>query len=150
MKEEGEDRQRSPWGARILPLLPGDIKVETLGGGFYQLDFPPITDINGTVTTNHMVPFPHRILSMYIKHTDAVSLDESTDALTFSAKFGLRAGIQPFSMAAFSGSTDPDEAFLFKGDEAARNACFYEFKTTETVADNLVYLSMIVQALGEV
>lgn len=138
------------WGAQILPLLPGGIAVENLGGGFYQLDFPKITDFNGTVTTNHEIPFPHKIVALYVKHTDPAGVDESTDTLTFSAKFGLRANIQPFSMAAFSLSTSPDEHFTFTGNEAARNACLYEFQTTETVADNLVYISIILQALGEI
>jgi len=141
-------RIRSAWGARVLPLLPGNIKAENLGGGIYQLDFPKITDINGTVTTNFEIPFPHQIIALYTKHTDANGTDESTDTLTFSAKFGLRLEVQPFSMAAFSLSTSPDEAFLFPGSEAVRNACLYEFKTTETVADNLVYITMIVKALG--
>jgi len=143
-------RTRSAWGARVLPLLPGDIKAENLGGGFYQLDFPVIVDAAATVTTNHEIPFPHRIYALYIKHTDANGVDESTDTLTFSAKFGLRQEVQPFSMAAFSLSTNPDEAFLFPGSEAVRNACLYEFKTTETVPNNLVYISMIVEALGEI
>jgi len=143
-------RKGSAWGARILPLLPGDIVAENLGGGFYQLDFPFITDINGTVTSNFEVPFPHKIAALYIKHTDPNGDDESTDSLTFSAKFGLKAGIQPFSMASFNLSTNPDEHFTFQGNEAARNACLYTFETTETVADNLVYVSMIVQALGEI
>jgi hypothetical protein len=133
-----------------LPLLQGNIKAENLGGGFYQLDFPAITDTNGTVTTNHEIPFPHRIYALYIKHTDPNGADESTDTLTFSAKFGLRQEVQPFSMSAFSLSTKPDEAFLFPGSEAIRNACSYEFKTTETVDNNLVYISMIVQVLGEI
>jgi len=142
--------RRSAWGARILPLLPGGIKAENLGGGYYQLDFPVITDINGVVTTNHEIPFPHQIIALYIKHTDPNGADESTDALSFSAKFGLRLEVQPFSMSSFSLSTSPDESFLFPGSEAVRNACLLEFKTTEAVADNLVYITMIVRALGEI
>ncbi len=138
------------WGARILPLLPGGIVAENLGGGFYQLDFPTITQIVGAVTTNHEIPFPHRVVALYVKHTDAAGADESTDALDFSAKFGLRSGISPFSMASFSGSTSPDESFTFTGSEAARNACLYEFVTTDVDAGNFVLISMIVQSLGEI
>ena len=138
------------WGARILPLLPGGIVAENLGGGFYQLDFPSITQAAGLVTTNFEIPFPHKIAALYIKHTDAAGADESTDTLTFSAKFGLRSGIAPFSMSSFSLSTNPDEAFLFPGSEAVRNACLYEFVTTDVDAGNFVYISMIVQALGDI
>jgi len=138
----------SAWGGKVLPLLPGGIKTENLGGGFYQLDFPPITQIVGLVTSNFEIPFPHVIAALYIKHTDSAGADESTDALTFSAKFGLRAEVQPFSMSAFNLSTNPDELFTFTGDQAARNACLYEFLTTDVDAGNLVYISMIVKALG--
>lgn len=143
-------RTQSAWGARILPLLPGDIKAENLGSGFYQLDFPVMTQIVGTVTANHELPFPHRILALYIKHTDDAGADETTDALDFSAKFGLRREVQPFALSAFSGSTSADEAFLFPGSEAVKNACLYEFKTTDVDADNRVYISMIVQVLGDI
>lgn len=143
-------REKGAWGARILPLLPGDIKVENLGGGFYQLDFPPITQIIGLVTTNHEIPFPHKIAALYIKHTDAVGADESTDALDFTAKFALRPGIEPFSMAAFAASTNPDEGFSFTNDESVRNACRYEFETTDVDAGNLVFITMMVRALGEI
>jgi hypothetical protein len=140
----------SAWGGKVLPLLPGDIKTENLGGGFYQLDFPVITQVAGLVTTNHEVPFPHKIAALYVKHTDSAGVDESTDTLTFSAKFGLRPGVDAFSMAAFNLSTNPDEAFSFTGDEAVRNACRYEFKTTDVDAGNLVYVTMMVRALGEI
>lgn len=140
----------SAWGARVLPLLPGDIVAENLGGGFYQLEFPPILQTGGADVTVFEIPFPHRILALYIKHTDANKADESTDTLTFAAKFGLRQGIDFFSMASFSLSTNPDEAFLFSGDEAARNACTYEFTTTDAAANNFAVITMIVQALGEI
>ena len=140
----------SAWGGKVLPLLPGDIKTENLGGGFYQLDFPSIIQVAGLVTSNFEIPFPHKIAALYIKHTDSASVDESTDTLTFSAKFALRPGIEAFSMSSFSLSTNPDEAFTFTGDEAVRNACRYEFETTDVDAGNLVFISMIVRALGEI
>ena len=140
----------SAWGARILPLLPGNIVAENLGGGYYQLDFPPITQIAGLVTTDHILPFPHRIVSLHVKHTDSTGANESTDTLTFAAKFALRRGIDFTSMASFSLSTNPDESFLFAGDEAARNACAYEFETTDVDAGNLVYITMIVRVLGKI
>lgn len=147
-QERNRERTRSAWGAQVLPLLPGNIKVENLGGGYYQLNFPAIPQVVGAVTTTHYIPFPHRVLSMYIKHTDSASVDESTDTLTFAAKFGLRLEVDFFSMATFSLSTNPDEAFLFHGDEATRNACNYEFTTTDVDAGNLVYITVILQALG--
>ena len=140
----------SAWGAHILPLLPGNIRTENLGGGFYQLDFPSITQAAALTTTNHVIPFPHKIAALYIKHTDAAGVDESTDTLTFSAKFALRPGIEAFSMSSFSLSTNPDELFTFTGDEAVRNACRYEFETTDVDAGNLVFITMIVRALGEI
>jgi len=135
-----------------LPLLPGDIKAENLGGGFYQLDFPVIVDINGTVTTTREIPFPHQITALYVKHTDANGVDESTDTLTFAAKFALRPEIQPFAMAAFSLSTAPDNSFLFPGSEAVRNACLYQFETTAVAAGvgNLTFISMIIKTLGDI
>lgn len=136
------------WGARILPLLPGDIKVDNMGGGFYQVDFPRIAQTGANVVTDHMVPFPHRIVGLYIKQVDA-ALDDAVagDTLTFSAKFRLR-DIFNFAMAAFV-SDNPDEAFLFRSDEGVHNACSYEFNTNAT-AGHFVYITIFLQALGEI
>ncbi len=124
--------------------------TENLGGGFYQLDFPAITQVAGATETVFNIPFPHKVCAIHVKHTDAASADESTDALSFAAKFGLRREVDFFSMAAFNLSTNPDETFLFSQVEAVRNAAMYEFTTTDVGAGNLVYISMIVQALGEI
>lgn len=136
------------WGAKVLPLLPGDIIVANMGGGFYQLDFPRIAQTGANIVTNHVIPFPHRVVGLYIKQVDAALADAVVgDTLTFSAKFRLR-GVFNFAMAAFV-SDNPDESFLFTSDQGAHNACVYEFNT-DALNGHFVYITMFAQALGDI
>lgn len=138
----------SAWGAKVLPLLPGNIRVENLGSGFYQLDFPVIAQTGANVVTNHEIPFPFRLTGMYVKQVDAALADAvAGDTLTFSAKFRLRETFN-FAVAAFV-SDAPDEGFFFPSDEGARNACAWQFNT-DAKNGHFVYISMILQALGEI
>lgn len=134
----------SRWGAKILPLLPGGIKVINMGGGYYQLDFPAITQTGANVVTTHIIPFPHKLISMFVKHVDSNLADAAT-SLTFSAKFSLRDNLN-FALASFT-SVAPDELFAYNNVEGARNATTVQFNTN-TTNTHLVYISMIVQALG--
>lgn len=132
------------WGGKVLPILPDDIKVITLGGGFYQLDFPRILQTAAVVTSSYAVPFPHILAGLFVKHVDA-SLAGVATSLTFKAKFALRENLN-FALAAFT-SVSPDEAFLFRGNEGAKNATNYIFETN-TTNTHWVYISMVIQALG--
>jgi len=134
----------SEWGGKVLPLLPDNIKVVNLGGGFYQLDFEPILQTGANVVSYFAVPFPHKLHAMYVKHVDANLADAAT-SLVFSGKYDFRNNLT-FSLASFT-SVAPDELFTFQSNEGARNAATYEFNTNTT---NLhwVYISMIVEALG--
>lgn len=132
------------WGGKILPSLPDDIKVTTLGGGFYQLDFPRILQTGANVASSYPVPFPHIITGLFIKHVDANLADAAT-SLTFDVKFALRENLN-FALSSFV-SVAPDEAFLFRGNEGAKNATNYFFNTN-TTNGHYVYISMVIQALG--
>lgn len=142
------EKDRSAWGANILPLLPGAIKVTNMGGGFYQLDFPAIAQTGANVKSTFVIPFPHILQALYVKQVDANLVDAvGGDTQVFSAKFLLRLSFQ-FALAAFT-SDAADEVFLFEGSEGAHNATSYEFNTN---ADNghFVFITMMVQALGEI
>ena len=132
------------WGGKVLPILPDDIKVITLGGGFYQLDFPKVAQTGVNVASSYAIPFPHILAGVFIKHVDA-NLDDAATSLTFKAKFALRENLN-FALASFT-SVAPDEAFLFPGNGGAKNATNYFFDT-DTTNGHYVYVSMIVQALG--
>ena len=132
------------WGGKILPLLPEDIRVTNMGGGFYQLDFPRIAQTGADVQSNYPVPFPHVIHAIFVKHVDA-NLANAATALIFKVKFALRENLY-FALASFN-SVASDEAFMFPGSEGAKNATSYIFNT-ETTNGHYVYISMIVQALG--
>lgn len=132
------------WGGKVLPILPDDIKVVTLGGGFYQLDFPRIAQTGANVASSYAIPFPHILAGLFIKHVDANLADAAT-SLIFKTKFALRENLN-FALASFT-SVAPDEAFLFRGNEGAKNSTNYFFDT-DTTNGHYVYISMIVQALG--
>lgn len=132
------------WGGKVLPLLPGGIKVVNMGGGYYQLDFPVIPQTGANVVTDHVIPFPHKLISIFVKHVDANGADAATN-LIFSAKFSLRENLN-FALASFT-SVAPDELFAYNNVEGARNATTLRFNTNTTNL-HLVYISMIVQALG--
>lgn len=134
------------WGGRILPLLPEDIKVTNMGGGFYQLDFPRIAQTGADIQSNYPVPFPHIIHAMFVKHVDA-NLDNAATSLTFKTKFALRENLY-FALAGFT-SVAADEAFTFTGNECAKNATSYIFNTN-TTNGHYVYVSMIIQSVGEI
>lgn len=134
------------WGGLVRTGLPGDVKVLSLGGGFYQVDFPRILQTGASVISSYAIPFAHMIIAMLIKHVDANLADAAT-ALIFSSSFALRENLN-FALASFTSSA-PDEAFLYQGNEGAKNATNYIFDTN-TTAGHFVYISMVVRALGEI
>lgn len=138
--------ERKVWGAKILPLLPDDIKVVTLGGGFYQLDFPRIAQTGADVETILPVPFPHIIHGIFVKHVDA-NLADAVTSLAFKIKFALRENLN-FALASFT-SVASDEAFTFRGSEGAKNSTRYTINTN-TTNGHFVYISMLIQSLGEI
>lgn len=140
----GQVAGQESWGGKVLPILPADIKVITLGGGFYQLDFPRVLQTGANVASSYAVPFPHILVGVFVKHVDANLADAAT-SLTFDVKFALRENLN-FALASFT-SVAPDEAFLFRGAEGAKNATNYFFNTN-TTNGHYVYISMVLQALG--
>lgn len=137
---------QSAWGGQVLPLLSQGVQVENLGNGFYKLDFPRITQTGAKVSIYYAVPFPHKFISLFLKHVD-INLADSIDAFTFALKKELRDNLF-FTLISFAASVAADELSLWGMNSEVHSACQYLFETNTTATD-FIYPSMIIQRIGE-
>ena len=122
-------------------------KIEHLGKGFYHIELPAITCTGGNVTQSFMIPFRHKLHQFIVKHTDSSDAD-STDALTYSLKYGL-GQIKPnlfLTLKSISATAVVDAIHLFT--DFWRSQTRYQLITNTTNTD-ILYVSLIVEIEDE-
>ena len=121
----------------------GQGKIEHLGKGFYHIELSAITCTGGDVTQHFMIPFKHKLHQFIVKHTDSSDVD-STDALTYTLKYGL-GQIKPnllLTLKSISTTAVVDAIHLFT--DFWRGQTRYQLITNTTNTD-LLYISFIVE-----
>ena len=118
-----------------------------LGQGIYYF-YPtaPSTAAGANVTVTFNIPFPFKILAMFLEHTDS-AFALSTDALTWSFNIAPRAEFKNnFPIVAYSASASSQFYELF-GEDYLFPAGTYRF-IHNTTATDLIYFSFILQKRG--
>ena len=137
-------------------VAPKSFGVNWKGFGFgryghflIKLDSPEyITETGEAVTTVLKIPYPHRIVSVEVKHTDAASDDNTTAYTTgvFKRDKWRNTGSW-FDLWDFSGIVAADH-LLIAGDGYEFPAGEYHFVTLNT-ENHLTYLEVTIQILSK-
>ena len=122
-------------------------KITHLGKGFYHIELPAITCTGANITQYFMIPFRHKLHQFVVKHTDSADAD-STDALTYTLKYGL-GQIKPnllVTLKSVSATAVTDAIHLYT--DFWRSQSKYQLITNTTNTD-LLYISLIVEIEDE-
>ena len=122
-------------------------KITHLGKGFYQIELTAITCTGINVTQYFMIPFKHKLHQFIVKHTDSSDTD-STDALTYSLKYGL-GQVKPnlfLTLKSVAATAVTDAIHLFT--DFWRSQSRYQL-ITNTINTDLLYVSLIVEIEDE-
>lgn len=122
-------------------------KITHLGKGFFQIELAAITCTGANVTQHFMIPFRHKLHQFVVKHTDSADTD-STDALTYTLKYGL-GQIKPnllVTLKSVSATAVTDAIHLYT--DFWRSQSRYQL-ISNTTNTNLLYVSLIVEIEDE-
>ena len=121
--------------------------VTHLGKGFFHVELAVITSTGANVTQYFTMPFKHKLHQFVVKHTDSSDAD-STDALTYTLKYGL-GRIKPnllITLKSVSASVITDAIHLFT--DFWRGQSRYQLISNTTNTD-LLYVSFIIEIEDE-
>lgn len=134
----------------IRNILQNDFntgKITHLGKGFFHVELAIITCTGANVTQYFTMPFKHKLHQFVVKHTDSSDAD-STDALTYTLKYGL-GRIKPnllLTLKSISASVVTDAIHLFT--DFWRGQSRYQLISNTTNTD-LLYVSFIIEIEDE-
>lgn len=122
-------------------------EITHLGKGFFHVELAVITCTGANVAQYFTMPFKHKLHQVIVKHTDSSDAD-STDALTYTLKYGL-GRIKPnllLTLKSVSASVISDAIHLFT--DFWRGQSRYQLTTNTTNTDRL-YVSFIMEIEDE-
>lgn len=133
----------SAYGGKLTPEIDGAV-VSSLGDEYYFIRFAAILCTGSAVVSRHLIPFPHQIVNIKLKHVDA-NLADSTDSLTFKHKVSL--GTLNFEHTLSSVTSTASDVIKRYTAEIV-NACVHAF-SANTTSTHYVYVTMLVKRIGE-
>jgi len=131
-------------GESFAPTISGTT-TRIIAQDFIQIDIGPIIQTGANIATAIIIPFPHRLLRMEVKHTRS-TLADSSDALTWNIQKNCNnptnIGIK---LREYITSTVIDFIELF-GYEWIEDSSGYIINTNTTNTDR-IYIRMVVEKL---